>query len=248
MYVADYLETSLLDWDGKISCVLFLSGCNFRCPWCQNRDLVLGKTANRIHITEILQKFKDRKDWIDGFVITGGEPTINKNLKVLISEIKNNGFTVKIDTNGSKPELLKELILNKLVDSVAMDIKTSVEQKKYNVACGITVNLRDIIHSIDILINSKIDCLFRTTAVPGIVDIDDIKKISEKICGKKYTIQKFVPHNTLNKNYANLEPYSDKDMKKMEKNISCLRKHEIIVSNAEGLRYAEVLQLCKKEG
>ena len=104
MFVADYLESSLLDWEGKIACVVFLSGCNFRCPWCHNKELAEGTVRNIISVDEILQKIKDKKNWIDGFVITGGEPTINKDLKMIISEIKNNGFLVKIDTNGSRPE------------------------------------------------------------------------------------------------------------------------------------------------
>jgi len=216
MFVADYLETSLLDWEGKISCVLFLSGCNFRCPWCQNKDLALGKAENKIPVQEILQRFKDKKNWIDGFVLTGGEPTINRDLEKIISEIRNNSFPVKLDTNGSNPNVIKELIDNKLVDSIAMDIKTSLEKEKYNTACGVDVNLSDINRTIEILLNSNIEILFRTTAVPGIVDGEDIKKIFERLKGKKYIVQKFVPHNTIDKNYLHIKPYKDEDMKKME--------------------------------
>ncbi|MBI5574715.1 MAG: anaerobic ribonucleoside-triphosphate reductase activating protein [Elusimicrobia bacterium] len=216
LFIADYLETSLLDWEGKISCVLFLAGCNFRCPWCQNRKLVLEETKNQIPIKEILEKFKSKKNWIDGFVITGGEPTINRNLKKIISQIKDNNFLVKLDTNGSKFEVIKELISDGLVDSIAMDIKTSLEKEKYNKACGVEVNLSDINHTIEVLLNSNIDILFRTTAVSGIVDTDDIKKIIKIVKGKKYIVQKFVPRNTLDKNYADVKPYSEQDMKKME--------------------------------
>ena len=216
MFIADYLETSLLDWEGKIACLLFLSGCNFRCPWCQNKELALGIIKNSIPIQEILAKFENKKNWIDGFVITGGEPTINRDLGKIISEIKNNGFLVKLDTNGSNPTVIKELIDNKLVDSVAMDIKSSLTEEKYNNACGINVELTAIKKTVEILLSSSIDCFFRTTVVPGIVDEDDILKIAQMVKGKEYRMQKFVPHNTLDENYIHIKPYSEQDMKKME--------------------------------
>ena len=215
MFIADYIESSLLDWEGKIACVVFLSGCNFRCPWCHNKELAEGTVRNIISVDEILQKLKDKKNWIDGFVITGGEPTINKGLIEIISKINDYGFPVKIDTNGSMPTIIKELIERKLVDSISMDIKSSLTKEKYNNACGVEVNLSDINHTIEILLNSNIEVSFRTTAVPGIVDGGDIKKIFERIKGIKYIVQKFVPHNTLDKSYMNVKPYSDEDMKKM---------------------------------
>lgn len=216
MFVADYIESSLLDWEGKIVCVVFLSGCNFRCPWCHNKELAEGTVRNIISVDEILQKLKDKKNWIDGFVITGGEPTINKGLMEIISKINDYGFPVKIDTNGSMPTIIKELIDNKLVDFVAMDIKSSLTKEKYNNACGVEVNLSDINHTIEILLNSNIKVSFRTTAVPGIVDGGDIKKIFERIKGRKYIVQKFVPHNTIDKNYIHIKSYSEQDMTKME--------------------------------
>ena len=216
MFVASYLESSLLDWEGKISCVVFLSGCNFRCPWCHNKELAEGKINNMIPVEEVLQKFKDKKNWIDGFVITGGEPTINPELKKIISEIKNNGFLVKIDTNGSSPEIIEKLISDKLVDSVAMDIKTSLTQEKYNNACGVNVDLSAIKETIKILLASSVECLFRTTFVKGIVDEYDILKIAEMVKGKKYRLQKFVGHNTIDEKYITVGSYSTEELKEAE--------------------------------
>jgi pyruvate formate lyase activating enzyme len=216
VFVADYIETSLLDWEGKISCVLFLSGCNFRCPWCHNKELALGKTENKIAIKEILKKFENKKSWIDGFVITGGEPTINKDLKEIISEVKSKGFMVKVDTNGSRPDMIRDIISNGLVDFISMDIKTVLKKDKYDKACGIDINLNAINQTIDILLSSNIGCSFRTTVIPGIVNIDDIKEIIQRVKGKKYTIQKFIPHNTLNDEYMKVKPYLDEEMRKME--------------------------------
>ncbi|MDD5687222.1 MAG: anaerobic ribonucleoside-triphosphate reductase activating protein [Elusimicrobia bacterium] len=229
MRVAGCLETSLLDWEGKVSCVLFLSGCNFRCPWCQNKDLALGKIENKISVKEILQKFKDKKNWVDGFVITGGEPALNKDLKNIILEIRNNGFLVKVDTNGSRPDIIKDIISSGLVDFVSMDIKTALNKEKYNAACGIEVDLDAINKTIDILLNSSIGYSFRTTAVPGIVSIEDIEEIIKRISSaksqkdvtgrakyKRYVVQKFIPHNTLSEEYIKIKPYSEKEMERME--------------------------------
>ena len=191
MFVAAYNELSLLDWEGKISCVLFLSGCNFRCPWCHNKELAEGTISNTIPIEEVIQSVKSKKNWIDGFVITGGEPTINKDLTGIISKIRENGFAVKVDTNGSHPEVIENLIEKKLVDCVAMDIKSALAQEKYNNACGVFVNLPAIKKTIEILLGSSIDCLFRTTVVPGIVDEDDLLNIAEVVKGKKYRTQKY---------------------------------------------------------
>ena len=216
MFVADYIETSLLDWDGKISCVLFSSGCNFRCPWCQNKDLALCEIKNEIPIEDILQKCRSKKNWIDGFVISGGEPTINKDLKKIISEIKKNGFLVKIDTNGSNPGIIKELISSNIIDAVSMDIKTALKKDKYDKASGINADLKAVNETIDILLNSDIECYFRTTAVPGIADINDIKEIAGRIKGRKYIVQKFIPHNTINSEYRKIVPYTEQEMKDME--------------------------------
>ncbi|OGS45469.1 MAG: anaerobic ribonucleoside-triphosphate reductase activating protein [Elusimicrobia bacterium RIFOXYD2_FULL_34_15] len=218
MFVADYLETSLLDWEGKISCVLFLSGCNFRCPWCQNKELALGKAENKISVTDIINKFKNKKSWIDGFVITGGEPTINAGLKNIISEIKNNGFSVKIDTNGSRPDVIKDIVSSGMVDFISMDIKTSLDKTKYDIACGVSVDLSAINKTVDILlnINPYVGVSFRTTVVPGITDVEDVKEIIKKIKNKKYSIQKFIPRNTLDEKYSGIEPYTEAEIKEMK--------------------------------
>ncbi|HAM38707.1 MAG TPA: anaerobic ribonucleoside-triphosphate reductase activating protein [Elusimicrobia bacterium] len=219
MFVADYIETSLLDWEGKISCVLFLSGCNFRCPWCQNRDLALGKIENRISVVDIIKKFKSKKNWIDGFVITGGEPTVNPNLKKIITEIKNNGFKVKIDTNGSNPDIIKNLIYEGIIDCVAIDIKTSLDKSKYNNACGIKVDLDAVERTIDMLLNvdKSVEVMFRTTLVSGIVDIEDVKEIVKRVKDKKYYIQKFISRNTLDEKYLNIETYSEAKIQEIRK-------------------------------
>lgn len=203
MFIADYIENSLLDWPGKIATVVFLSGCNFRCPWCHNKDLALGKLKNQIPISKVLET--SRKGWIDGFVITGGEPTIYKDLFNLCYEIRKSGFGVKLDTNGSQPNVVQKLIDEKLVDFIAMDIKASLRTEKYSKVCGVSdLDIKVIERTIDIILNSQIECLFRTTVVPGLVDDEDIKEISDRVSGKNYILQKFVPREKKEELYVQM--------------------------------------------
>lgn len=221
--IAGFIETSFIEWEGKITSVIFLSGCNFRCPWCQNSKLVLKEPAE-VPFEEIKKKISKFKNWIDGITITGGEPLINPSLTEIILWAKENSFKVKIDTNGSKPDILEMFIKDGLVDYVAMDIKTSLDKDRYKKACGVDVNLKDINRSIEILMNSKIDYEFRTTAVPLIVTKEDVRLILKRIPDdKKYSIQKFVPHETLDPEYMNIKPYSDTEIDDM--NASVMRMH-----------------------
>jgi len=184
-----------VDWDGKISSVFFLPSCNFHCPFCHNVNLVLNpEKLETIPFEYIEEQLKKQKGWIDGVCITGGEPTIHGSLPELCSRIKKMGFLVKLDTNGTNPTILKELMDRKLVDYVAIDIKAPLTVEKYSRATDVNAEslLENVKESVRLLLESSMDYEFRTTIVPTIHDVEDIKHICRSLKGcRKYVLQKF---------------------------------------------------------
>ena len=186
-------KNSLIDYPGKISCVVFLSGCNFACPYCHNPDLARGCLAANINENSIYDFLESRREFLDGVVISGGEPTLQKDLIRLCRKTKQMGYPVKIDTNGSRPRVIQTLIDEGLVDYIAMDIKADparyfpLIQKNVPRFSG-----ENIIASIRIIMESKIDYEFRTTCIKPLIDADVIESISRLISGAKlYALQKF---------------------------------------------------------
>lgn len=200
------------DFPGQISSTVFLGGCNFRCPYCHNSDLVLrSKSLPTFPMDYFLSFLDSRKNWLEGICITGGEPLLQKDLEVLLSLIKERVLLVKIDTNGSFPSRLEELIQKKLVDYVAMDVKASLE--RYKEVVKSEVKTEDIVKSIEIIKSSGLKYMFRTTVVPGLVGSDDVKKISQMLKGTKiFQIQQFVPNNTIDNRYIRIVPYSKEEI------------------------------------
>jgi pyruvate formate lyase activating enzyme len=217
MKIKGMIEASFLDWDGKIVTTLFVPGCNFRCPYCQNWELIeRPEKFDEIDFERIKKFLLSHKDFIDGICITGGEPTIYKDLPDFIKQIKELGFLVKLDTNGSKPRMIKKLIDEKLVDYVAMDIKASFE--KYDITCGVKVDVEDIKRSTDVIMNSKIGYEFRTTVAPSIIDESDIENIATSVKGaKKYVLQQFIPKNAMDEKLRKVTPYEKEMFEKMMK-------------------------------
>jgi len=216
MKIGGLQKLTLIDYPGKLAATVFLFGCNFRCPWCYSSELVLPeKKQPEISEKEVIDFLKERQDLIEGVVICGGEPTINKDLEKFIKKIKKLGFLVKLDTNGSNPKALKELI--KIVDYVAMDVK--LPKDKYLKVLGIKPD--NIDKSIKILKESKIDYEFRTTVVPDILDKKDILKIAKWISGaKKYYLQNFRPEKTLDPKFEKKKPHPDEYLANIKKTIS----------------------------
>jgi len=207
-------KTSLVDYPGKVSCVLFLGGCNFRCGYCHNRQLIIDCELKNINEDEILSYLESRKKWIDGVVFTGGEPLLY-NLKDFIVKIKNLGFLIKLDTNGFNPDALKELIDNNLLDYIAMDIKNSLE--KYEDTVRIKVDLNKIKESIDLIKKFK-DYEFRMTVLPLLHNKEDFEKIGKllKNC-KLFCIQQFRPVNCLDKSFENEKQFSLKELESFKR-------------------------------
>jgi len=206
MMIAGVKGISLIDYPQKVSTVLYLSRCNFRCPFCHNRQLVLNEDVPPIDLHELLRIIVQRISFIDGVVITGGEPTIDRRIIDLAASIKKLGLAVKLDTNGSNPEVLKTLLDKEIVDFVAMDIKTS--WRNYRTAVGVDIDCSKLMESIKLLKDSNVVHEFRTTCVPGIVDLDDIIEISDMIgTAGRYALQQFQSENTLDPEFAHLRPY-----------------------------------------
>ena len=188
MKIAGFQKNSFVDYPEKIAAVVFTQGCNMRCGYCHNSMLINDeKKENMISEEEILEFLKKRKNLLDGVVVTGGEPTLQKSLEEFIRKIKALGYPVKLDTNGTNPLILKSLIDKKLVDYVAMDIKAPFI--KYNDICCSTINIENVKHSIEILLQGKVDYEFRTTLAPEL-DQEDINEMVKMITGaKKYVLQ-----------------------------------------------------------
>lgn len=208
-------KTTLVDYPGLVACTLFVDKCNFRCPFCQNATLVLEEEKNVISEREVLEFLNKRKKVLQGICITGGEPTLHTELKEFLPKAKELGYKIKLDTNGSRPDFVRELIDSKLIDYVAMDIKAPLE--KYDLAAGVKVNKEAIKESISLLLEGRIDYEFRTTVVPTIIELEDMPKIGELIKGAKaYYLQQFV--NTvplLDPEFEKIMPYSKETLQKM---------------------------------
>ena len=189
MKIGGFQKTSLLDYPDRISAIVWTSGCNLRCPFCYNKDLALG-TAELFPHDEILSFLLKRKTLLEGVVISGGEPLLHDDLVDFIKRIKNLKLLVKIDTNGTFPEQLRELLEQQLVDYIAMDVKAP--KKKYSQLTGIKIDLSKIEASIDIIKTKAPAYEFKTTFIPGLLTKEDIIEIAQWLNGAEvYFLQQF---------------------------------------------------------
>lgn len=192
MILCGFEKFSMVDFDGKIACTVFTGGCNFRCPFCHNGALVIGNiAAQRIDESEVFEYLEKRKTLVDAVCVTGGEPTLQPDLADFYRKVKAMGFCTKLDTNGLRPDVLRSLLDEGLLDNVAMDIKNSKE--KYAMTVGLKeLDMSKIEESIEILKHSDIEYEFRTTLIEEFHDEADMLKIAEMIHGaKKYFMQKY---------------------------------------------------------
>ncbi len=190
MKISGFQKLTLLDFPGHTACTLFTCGCNMRCPFCHNTPLVTGTAQEQYSEEEIFSFLRKRQGLLDGVAITGGEPLLQKDIVSFIRRIKEEGYAVKLDTNGSLPERLKSLVDEGLVDYIAMDIKNTFS--KYVLTSGCEIDTENIKRSIDIIKNSGIDHEFRTTVVAGHHTAEDIIEIAKYLGeDEKYYLQSF---------------------------------------------------------
>ncbi len=222
MKIKGIQKTTLIDYPGKIACTIFLFGCNFRCGFCHNPELVLKTNSQDISEKEILEFLEKRKKQLEGVCITGGEPLLSLK-KDFVRKIKNLGYAIKIDTNGSLPEKLKEFLDGGLIDYVAMDLKSSKEN--YSKVVGVEIDIGKIEESIKLLFSSKVNYEFRTTIVKRFHDEKEMKNlfawISSLVGNKKlknYSLQGFVNKGKL------LDMNFEKEINVFEKDLLPFKK------------------------
>lgn len=219
MIIGGLEKLSLLDYPEHLAAIIFTQGCNFRCHFCYNPQLVLPNKEKGPALCEsdLFLFLKSRQGKLEGVVITGGEPTLHADLPEFIKAIKDLGYLVKLDSNGTKPEVLERLIKDKLIDYIAMDLKAPLE--KYEASVGVPVNYNNIKKSVKIIMTSGLPYEFRTTLVPGLIEMGDISAMGELIKGaSKWYLQAFKSDTDLvNPKYQSSSPFSTKEMRAMAK-------------------------------
>ncbi len=183
MVLGGIQETTLIDFPGRVGCILFTAGCNFKCPYCHNPELLSFSTASVIKQSRVFDFLEERAGFLDGVVITGGEPTLHKDLPKFMARVKEMGLEVKLDTNGSRPSVLEDIIAQGLVDYLAMDIKTTPSRYKEMVESP--VGGKTIRRSIQTILNSGVDHEFRTTCAWPMIDEKAINKIGGLLSGAR---------------------------------------------------------------
>ncbi|MBP8638979.1 MAG: anaerobic ribonucleoside-triphosphate reductase activating protein [Dictyoglomi bacterium] len=227
MLIGGLHKLSLIDYPGKLSAVIFTRGCNFRCPYCHNPELIESNGGDFIEEDKILSFLDERKGKLDGVVVTGGEPTLQSEIVEFLERIKRLGFFVKLDTNGSYPERIKELIDRKLLDYIAMDIKAPLY--KYNRTTLTSIDTERIVESIHLIMNSGIDYEFRTTVVRSLLSRDDFPKIGEMIkSAKLFVLQEFRPTKTLDPDFLKETSYTKRELEEISISLKELVSKVII--------------------
>lgn len=220
MLIGGFQKTSLIDYPQKIACTIFTCGCNFRCSYCHNPELLTITEAKDSLIEEsfVLDFLKKRKGKLDAVVISGGEPCLQKDLIEFMSKVKEMRYLIKLDTNGTFPEVIEQAIAHQLLDYIAMDIKAPL--LKYHRITGTKINEEAIKKSIEILKKSNVSHEFRTTVLKQLLSKEDILNIAKMIENEKYYLQKFVPSKIYDKNLENSTNYTDAEFEKLQKSIS----------------------------
>lgn len=227
MLIGGLQKTTLIDYPGRLACTVFTIGCNFRCPFCHNRDLVslqnFKKSRNQlINQQSIFSFLESRKKILEGVCITGGEPTLQPDLPDFCRKIKNLGMKVKLDSNGSNPEILSSLIEKKLIDYVAMDIKSRFAD--YEKTAGAKINLNNIQKSIQIILQSGLEYEFRTTIVPGLHNLQNLTQLAQELKSLlpasyrlplRYFLQSFRPQNCLDIKFLKIKPFTVPQLQKI---------------------------------
>ncbi|MBR5926219.1 MAG: anaerobic ribonucleoside-triphosphate reductase activating protein [Firmicutes bacterium] len=190
-------KLTLLDYPGRTACTVFLAGCDMRCPFCHNSELISGNAPVELTDTDLLEFLKKRKGLLDGVAFTGGEPTLRRELPDLMKKIKDMGYSVKLDTNGNHPDMLKHILDNGLADYVAMDIKNSPERYAQTIGLD-SFDMEPVYKSIELLLSSGIDFEFRTTVVDQLHDEESFTKIGPMIEGApRYFLQPFTDRDSV---------------------------------------------------
>lgn len=212
MPIKGFQGTSLLDFPGRIASLVFFGGCNLTCPFCHNPALVVDpEQLSDYPLAAVLGELAERRAFIDGVVLSGGEPTLAPELFELLSGVRALGLQVKLDTNGLAPAVLERLLAAELVDYVALDLKTAPE--RYRELDGRPVPVDNLLHSIRLLLEGRVDYELRTTCVPGFVEDADLQAIGCRVRGaRRWLLQQFVPQYALSADLQALSPHSNETL------------------------------------
>ncbi|MDR1590816.1 MAG: anaerobic ribonucleoside-triphosphate reductase activating protein [Puniceicoccales bacterium] len=229
MQIGGIQRFSSIDFPGHLAAVVFTIGCNFRCPFCHNPELVIGG-ANVVSEEDVFQFLSTRMRQLEGIVISGGEPTLQPDLPDFIEKVRALGFRIKLDTNGTNPRMLAELMDRRLLDFVAMDVKHV--WSRYVDAAGLRlVSIENIQRSVELLLLGDVDYEFRTTVIRDFHDPADIIAMSEQVRGaKRYVVQEFIPEKTLSKDFAQKLPFEKKTLE------------ALVAAVAKNVKYFEIRQ------
>jgi pyruvate formate lyase activating enzyme len=212
-------KLTLIDYPGAVACMVYTIGCNFRCPYCHNPELVDETVETRISEKDFFDFLDARKRMLEGVVITGGEPTMHADLPDFMKKVRGRGFLVKLDTNGTNPSMLERAIQEDLVNYVAMDIKAPLHSYSQTVARP--VDVQAIRQSIDILRSSPVDYEFRTTVIKSLLSPQDIEDIGKEIQGaKRHYLQKFIPTKILNPQFRKKTTYDDEEFAALQEKMN----------------------------
>ena len=222
-----FLETSFLDWPGRVCAVMFLGGCNFRCPFCHNHSLVLApEKLDTIDFSYVLNRLAQFKKWLGGVCVSGGEPTLSAQLPAMLRELKREGWPIKLDTNGSQPHILAELLAEGLLDMVSMDVKAPLDNEKYNRCAGTTVDLDSVKKSISLLKASDVGLEFRMTILPRFHTEKDIIGWAEVLRGgesgarARLKLQNFNPRSTMDPHLKDAESFAPQTFEELQRLVA----------------------------
>ena len=221
--IRGFIENTLIDWEGKIACEVFLPTCNFRCPFCHAGHLLTNDgELESIPVSAVTDCLDRHKGWLDGVVISGGEPTLFDTLPALIEAFRSHGAMIKIDTNGARPGVLEGLLARGLLDAISVDIKTALDER-YHAAVAVECDVGAIRRSVEIVMGSDIEYEFRTTVCPAFVGPNELRDIAEVIRGAdKYVLQQFKPGGCLDPAMNEIEPYPREQLREFARG---LREH-----------------------
>ncbi|MBU0480172.1 MAG: anaerobic ribonucleoside-triphosphate reductase activating protein [Proteobacteria bacterium] len=216
--IKGFIDTSFIDWPGRSCAVLFLAGCNFRCPFCHNHPLVVNPGAlTSFTLTDILEQLKPLRKWLGGICVSGGEPTLDPDLRDLLQHLHGEGFELKIDTNGSNPDILQSLLEQNLVQMISMDVKTVFVQQQYDTICGTHVDLEKIKQSIRLIKKSGIDHEFRITVIPAFHTKKDIAAWVEQLgTDSVLKLQNYKPDSVMNPDLSGMNVFSPDQFRDLE--------------------------------
>jgi len=214
--IKGFQKNTFLDWDGMIASILFLPGCNFRCPYCHAAPLVARPhELPSVPVEEVEQYIETNRQWIDGVVISGGEATLQPELPALIDRLRAIGMAIKLFTNGTNPQMLGDLLAGGKLAAISMDIKGPLDDR-YSRAAGVPVDLDAVRESIGLVMNAGIPYEFRTTVCPAVLAPEDVADTARGIQGAKlFILQQFRPVGCLDAQYENVKPYSDNELDAM---------------------------------